>query len=663
MTKHYFWAAITACLLSTSAIGQTLKAPFTFNKNDKLPKTVEKFLCSNSGKKFNAADFNSILSKKVAYSNANNNNIISTTILSEDFSLWTAGSETAPDTDDMTTDSTKLQKYMSTPGGWSGYMAYQAGEMAYLGYNEEDGPGYLKTMPINLSTSQGIYKVTMRAKSVNKNAEQQMMQIFSFDEDAMSIINAKAVEFGTEWTELEWILAGGRKSTSIMFYPNSGKALVDNLKIEDLTYPLNNPQNVSAQMEDINRIKVTWQAVDKASSYYVYAINSDTDKKEAETTVNTNSATLDFIPQGDVYYNIYVVAKNGNDESYPGGYTTKFAPSAVGNAKALAATNITDAGFTANWERATNAAKHIVAVNQTHVATTDGEEFVLFNDDFSSLNDVTMDNPVVVAQLGYCDKYFKRSGWYGDVVAGLQGMVAMTNMYAGYGMPGSITSPVLDLSVGEGKTTVSGTVSSMADDAVMSVAYIINGNKVDEQLVDVTTAGGTFNVTLSGGKDNAQIYLSIYDATPEGDFIFLDNIKITTTMNKGEVIKLPYTTFYVDYPATSVNVDIPLAGSDNAWYTVQGYFSDDMAGKVSDPVTVKEITDGINQKSAGNSASVSFDGNTIGISNPAGCNIAIFGMDGKEVAHSTEGKTSVQINLPKGGYIIRIGNQSFKIIK
>lgn len=663
MRKHYFLTACAALMLTATPAMAAGGDLLTQNKATNLPQSVLTFLNTATGKNYSEAQFQAAMKQGATTAEAPKKALKYTTVFAEDFAKWTAGSEDAPDAADITEDSTKMQTYMATPGGWTGLMAYQAGGAAYFGYDTENGPGYLKTPSIDLRGKDGVYRIKMRARSVNPDNETQMLQVFSLDEGNSSIINATAYEFGKTWTDLEWVLAGGAEFTSIMFYGNSGKVLVDDFTIETIEYPLATPSSLDASLADVDQVEVKWSAVEGATSYYVYAEDSDDDDKlVAETTVSGTGATLTFIPNGDDYYRIYVIAKNGDDESYPKSWRGKFAPSEIGNPVALAATNVTDNGFTANWEKGKNAAQTILEVSQKHVATADGEVFELFNDDFSTLNDATMNDLVVVAQMGYCDKYFKRSGWYADVCAGFGGVIGITNAYAGYGLPGRLMSPKMDFSVGGGTVKVSGKAQSMQDDAVMSI-YFYNGlAKVGEKTVNVSTTGGTFDVELTGGKANTQLVFCVTDAIEGGDFVFLDDVKITTTMSKGESITLPYSTYYVDYPATSYDVTMPLAGEDNAYYTVQGYFSDELKSKVSSEITVKNNESGIASLAKTGKAAVKVTADGVTVSNPKRAAVAVYGIDGRIIAR-TGGSSVVTMSLPNGAYIVRVGGETFKIAK
>lgn len=134
-------------------------------------------------------------------------------------------------------------------------------------------------------------------------------------------------------------------------------------------------------------------------------------------------------------------------------------------------------------------------------------------------------------------------------------------------------------------------------------------------------------------------------------------------MNKGDVIKLPYTTYYVPYTETSHNVEMTFTGEDKAYYNVQGYFSDEMKSDVSNDITVSRAT-GIEELSdAAEKASVTLTEGGVAISNPKAAKIYIYSINGSMVTKDLTGTTHTTVALPAGSYIVRVGNDIFKIMR
>ena len=107
---------------------------------------------------------------------ADGEGLAATTILAEDFSKFTAGSESAHDAtrlDDA--DGFIDDKYFNTPGWW-GLEVYQSGGMAYLGYSyDEDATGLLSTPLVN---TQGAVTIKLRARSMNPEGDYFCYNIF-----------------------------------------------------------------------------------------------------------------------------------------------------------------------------------------------------------------------------------------------------------------------------------------------------------------------------------------------------------------------------------------------------------------------------------------------------------------------------------------------------
>ena len=256
------------------AIGQEI----SLKNHIEVPEAVKNFLNSKEGKNYTETQFIEALSKQALTAKSTTGNIKYETVLAEDFSKWVAGSEGSPDTKDVSENASGMASLMTYPGAWSGLYAYQAGGKAFLGVDLENGPGYIRTPPIDLRGKQGLYRIKLRARTDNPNNMEQMLQIFSFNEATTSIINAEAKSFNENWTELEWIFSGGAEKTSILLYGNNGNVYIDDLSIEMVTYPLERPKITSVSLYDINQINVEWDAVEGATSYYVYAEDYSADK-------------------------------------------------------------------------------------------------------------------------------------------------------------------------------------------------------------------------------------------------------------------------------------------------------------------------------------------------------------------------------------------------
>ena len=71
------------------------------------------------------------------------------------------------------------------------------------------------------------------------------------------------------------------------------KVVVDDVMIEKVTYTLDTPENINCEMSDINKLHITWDAVENAQSYKVMITNYATGDA-TEFIADTNSLDAEF---------------------------------------------------------------------------------------------------------------------------------------------------------------------------------------------------------------------------------------------------------------------------------------------------------------------------------------------------------------------------------
>ena len=87
----------------------------------------------------------------------------SAVVLTEDFSKFTKGTDTAPDMENAVINSEgKVPDEMTLSPGWTGQNVYQAGGTAYIALGETSN---LITPVLDLSANGGSYIVKFRAKA------------------------------------------------------------------------------------------------------------------------------------------------------------------------------------------------------------------------------------------------------------------------------------------------------------------------------------------------------------------------------------------------------------------------------------------------------------------------------------------------------------------
>lgn len=658
-----------------------------------LPAPLRSFLKSEAGSKYEAADFvkflrnepTSQIQKAPAIENADftPEEVV---VLSEDFSKWTAGSEGNPDATDIAADSTTMQTYMQTPG-WNGFLAYQAGGVAYLGLDEvgDDGPGTLLTPELNLAATGGAYKLKFRARSANPMQETQALQTWTLDNATGSIINARGYDITSEWTECEMDFTGGGNRSMILLHGMQGMVYFDDFEVIAYDYGIGKPVVEDMALLSLDQISASWSKVENATSYHVALYDIDNgvyalpeyDLQSADTT-----CVIDFPIVAGTYYRLEVKATDGEHLSPAGTLFGYLTPDAVGTPEALPATDVTDESFTANWNAAPFAYGYEVNVTKHHIAQADGEVLVLTDENFDLMPGGTEEGPQTLVQLNYMDKYMQQPGWMVDL--GLTGftsddsdILGITNMMADWGIPGFLLSPTFDLSNGGGKVKVEFKAKSFLDDAVLILSLVNYEEGVPFPGyvgISVGTEWQEFSYELEGGVNGCEIYIMVYDATEGGDVIYLDDLKVSQTLNKDEYIAFPYRKAKTDEPnVLQAVIETPgkTAGSFFS-YNVNGYFpvtidpvygDEIMYSEASEEVYV-DAPDAVKAIDADKVAKAYVAGDELRIENPAGEPVYIYTVGGALIKADATGNTVVTSLLTqKGVYIVRVGNQAVKVVR
>lgn len=187
------------------------------------------------------------------------------TLLTEDFSKFTAGSEQTPDGTRLDDDNLVIDdSYFNTPG-WGGLEVYQAGGCAFLDLSEAyQATGLLISPTLDLS---GFVRITFRARSVD--AEGDYVDYNILDAASNEVIDGNYFFVGNEWTDVEFVTSYGTTASYLYFFSEYSQIFIDDIKVESAkleTPVLNAETGVSEQ-----GFTASWGAVDGAELYDVYA--------------------------------------------------------------------------------------------------------------------------------------------------------------------------------------------------------------------------------------------------------------------------------------------------------------------------------------------------------------------------------------------------------
>ena len=191
-----------------------------------------------------------------------NEGITLTTILTEDFSKFTAGSEEAPDATrlDETETGVISDEYFNTPG-WAGFEVYQAGGCAYLDVNGETG--MLLTPYINTT---GNVSIKCRAKSVSANGDYFCCNLI--DENSKALIVEETFIPGNEWVDVEFISTFGAENSFIILFAMNDKVFIDDIEIINHHIPA--PTILPETNITSDGFTANWNATEGVDEYYFY---------------------------------------------------------------------------------------------------------------------------------------------------------------------------------------------------------------------------------------------------------------------------------------------------------------------------------------------------------------------------------------------------------
>ena len=671
MKKIYTGFAICGALCATGAIGATMLPKFSMSDLN-----LEKISGANatvSPQTFKGGPVTNLLPQNSPALAASSDELPACvqveTLVSEDFHLWIKGTNEIPDSERIEDSEEFLSTMMSYPGDWILFDVYQAGQAAYLGFDEvgDNGPGYISTPTFDASGNNIAYRLRITAMNVNENSQNQGLQNFFLDEVTSNFLSASALPIPyKEWGTVEWIGQSDCKEMRAMFFGWQGKVLIDEVVVDKLIYPLATPKISSMAMEDVNAVKVTWNEVEGATSYKVN-ITLDNEIIGTTTVTNETEAIVETPALTDATYVAEVIAYNGDDCSYPARKGGSLAPTSVGTAVANEATEVSENGFTANWERAKNASQYMIFPTVNHTSDENGELFMLLEDSFQNVPEEEGSQAIISPLLGMGDmnRYMACAGWSTDICAflslapGMSGLVLM-NTYAEMGLPGFILSPLYDLSVGGGNVTVSGMGMSAADDVVVTASLIdaSTGEEYSSADIELSIMGDMFEVVIPDGRANSYIKLVMTDYADE-DMVIFFALNISVDLNEGESINAPLPTVFVDGMETSYEFDYPVDEYNSYTYSVQGFFGD-IIGGLSNVIEVSNGVSGVASTNL-NNASVRVDGNTVLVSNPDGNLVSAYTVDGRRILSSYD--RSLNINDFKGVLLVKVGDRIFKVMK
>ena len=582
-----------------------------------------------------------------------------TTVFHNDFSEFTNGSEENPGTTDISGYSGALYKSTKFPK-WNGKSVYEAGEKLLIGDN-----GNLETCSYKMSDFGGIIKVSMKLRA--RDSYGALVGIYLGYSSIASVVLEN-----DQWTDYSIVVAGGSSVSRIKVAASISLSgvLIDDLKVEqsESFYPA----PVAKQPSNASKTEFTasWGSVSGATAYLldVYSKNGSTKEyvlnNEEVTGLSKKVTDLDATKQ---YFFTVRAKKNEIVSDYSNEIRVVPVISSVAAPVATEATDITDNGFTANWDAVADAQLYSVSLNKAIVLETD-QDYNLIDEDFSKVTQGSLSAiDMSLTTSGSLDAYTSAAGWthYAAVLAaGYMGIYP-------FGSPGNIQSPALNLADNDGKFKVS------VDAAVNVFGTFKTGDTFTIDLID--TDGSTV-------LESKEYTISVADfATFEADFtkgangvyvrftypgtqkFFIDNVKISQHKLAGTIIESAAQ--YVETADTHYNFEVSFADASYYTYTVTAYAETVVSGsidyiassasnaiKVAAPSAIEAV------EADNNGISVASTDGAIIITTDSNANVAVYNTLGQliKAAAIEAGTTAVAIDA-KGVVVVKINDKAFKI--
>lgn len=601
-------------------------------------------------------------------------------LVSEDFAKFTAGSEDDPDGTELSdwNDGTIDAKYTQQPG-WRGGFVYQAGGCAYLDVDTEEGTGWLITPTLNLSNYGGSFTIKFRARvasSKSSTTDEIYVQNCLLGEYSNSVTSSQTIEGTTKWKEYTLTFTDGNSKDDIQITAKSYPIFIDDITITQIDNGKPGaPLAQAATNVSDTQFTANWQAVEGAEGYLlsVYTLKNATEQylfKDKE--VNGTSYDVTGIEANIDYY--YTVCSKRNGETS----NTSNIITVIRKLKTpvtLPATNVASYGFTANWQSVPQATAYAVYTILTHTAQADNEPFNLFKSDFSAVKVGTIDSPWDYSRLGgirvFLDDLAPRCDWIAFAPMAAQGMFGISNMFLDYNVPGTIYSPILDLSHDGGKSTLRFNVLGRN---VTKLRICVLKDRADGKADElfktecpVTTDLAEQVITLEKGEKDTYVEISIAEGT---GYVLFDDLQLSQNLNKGESTELKYK--YDETSDTSRRIDTPdYSAGDVYAYTVQAFRLDSSSKIIeeatsdrSEPQEVKR-SDAVESITAGNDgATVATTADGIRITLAEAAPVAVYSLDGRLLHQDNTAATEHNVALGNHGiFLVRIGAKTIKVVR
>ncbi len=594
---------------------------------------------------------------------AESNSTKATVLLTEDFSKFTAGTEDAPDSEniaivDPETGSYSVPTTYTQEPGWSGQDIYQAGGVCYLKKGDSSYfPGWINTPEKAYFAEKGTVNISFRARIFPQD-EASQAEIYVWEMIGSSIGTMMDIDITNEWAEYKIGFSGTAEQNFFQFGTNGSTPFqIDDIQIEVGGIQAPTP----IEPDDYNGVSFTakWNPVNDADAYLLTVKDSNgtfilTDKEVTDTFHKVENLSGD----ASTTYSFSVKAKAGDDISAPSA-EQEVELSMLQDVVLKPMTDASTTGFTGNWEATPLADGYITDLYLEQKFQNEGV-FYFLDTDFSGINTTES------FFEGYLDDYLDRASWgvsYGELE---EGKLGLNNNYGSYYTP-FLVSPKLDFSNDNGTATIELTVSATADMEVSIGFYTDESGKyapIDEtklKTFKATTTPTKQTITLEGGTKDSYILVKPTDTTK--GIIWFDDMSVAQQIAAGNAVE-------VVVPGGGETTDLkftfktPAATANQRYgYCVTAYYEKSYYETLfSNPseIQYRDTMGGLLPLEANANAFVS--NGILTVRNANRQTVTVFDLSGTQIAMLPD-VDNATIPLPhRGVYIVKIGNRTLKVM-
>lgn len=497
-----------------------------------------------------------------------------TTVIDQSFAAATAGTEESPEA---------FASYGT--GSFSslfGYRWTQSGVMSAGGSILIPDGGYIYQSAY-ASSSNGPVKVTVECKMRDDYGGAIVLKFGSTTNPSTSTTHTI---YDNEWHSVEFVTAVSGYSNYVRVEPflSASGILVKSIKVEQSTSFLAAPVALQPNQADGSSFTARWNAVTGATAYFLDVYSYDGDNKvfaiENRNVGNVTSYAVSDLDPAVTYYYVVRVSNNEATSSDSNEIEVVKIVTSLDTPVTVTATDITESGFTANWQPVAEAHGYIVSLYRHETLQTETNVNV-YSEDFDEINEGTIESTKWVSDI---NRFLTVEGWDTEDVDVAAGHIVLNP----FGGTASAKSPAIDLSENGGVFTVTfninyGSFGSYYTGGSMVVNLLDALENVVETQTIVTDSNEfkDYTVSFTKGAQGSRIemqYVDSEDSYASSYRIFINAMTVSQVLPAGSVVNTKVRNAETD--GISYPFHVALSQNVSYSYTVQAFVRTVVAGSI-----------------------------------------------------------------------------------